>query len=237
MRRDLKKVAALMIILGLAVARVPMGQDLQQMIQQKAAALKQSVADNRAALQQYSWIEKTELSLKGEVKNTKVESCQYGPDGEVHKTPISVPPPPEKKRGLKGKVIEKKTGEMKEYMERATSLVGRYVAPSPEKIQAVISAGKASLSQAGPGAMQLIFRDYVKTGDSVTFTVDSAAKVIRQLTVNTYLDEQDKDAISLTVNFQTLPDGTNYTASKMMNVAAKNIVVNIQNMDYKKLAQ
>jgi len=153
-----------------------------------------------------------------------------------YKRPLSVFPPPEKKRGLKGRVIEKKTGEMKDYMERAISLVGRYVPPSPENIQAVLSAGKASLSQAGPGAIQLTFRDCVKAGDSVTFTVDSAAKIMRQLAVNTYLDEQDKDAISLTVDFQTLPDGTSYTARKVMNVAAKKIVVNIQNMDYKKLA-
>ena len=84
------------------------------------------------------------------MKSTKVDSCQYGPDGKVQKSPVSTPPPPEKKRGLKGKVVAKKTGEMKEYMERAIALIGRYVPPSPEKIQAVLGAGKASLSQAGP---------------------------------------------------------------------------------------
>jgi hypothetical protein len=171
------------------------------------------------------------------VKSTKVDSCQYGPDGKVQKTPVSAPPPPEKKRGLKGKMVAKKTGEMKDYMERAIALIGRYVPPSSDKIQAVLAAGKASLSQAGPGAMQLIFKDYVKSGDSVTFTVDSAAKVIRQLAVDTYLDEQDKDAISLAVNFQTLPDGTNCTAGKVLTVAAKQIVVSIEDNNYRKLAQ
>lgn len=71
----------------------------------------------------------------------------------------------------------------------------------------------------------------------MTFTVDSAAKVIRQLAVNTYLDDQDKDAISLEVNFQTLPDGTNCTAGKALKVAAKNIVVNVENSNYKKIAR
>jgi hypothetical protein len=236
MKRSLIKVVALGFATSLIVVVMLYGQDLKQMLQQKAAALKQSAAQNQAALRQYSWIEKTEISLKGEVKSTKVEACRYGPDGKVQKTPVSEPPPPQKKRGLKGKVVAKKTGEMKEYMERAVSLIGRYVPPSPEKIQAVLAAGKASLSQAGPGAMQLIFKDYVKPGDAVTFTVDSAAKVIRQLAVNTYLDEQDKDAISLAVNFQTLPDGTNCTAGKVLNVAAKNIVVNIVDNNYQKTA-
>jgi hypothetical protein len=49
-------------------------------IQQKAAAAKEAAARNKQARRSYSWITTTELSLKGEVKNTKIESCQYGPD-------------------------------------------------------------------------------------------------------------------------------------------------------------
>jgi len=237
MKRNWMKVVALGFATSLIFVVMLYGQDLTQMIQQKAAALKQTVAQNQTALRHYTWIEKTQLNLKGEVKSTKIESCQYGPDGKVQKTPLSTPPPPEKKRGLRGRIVEKKVDEMKDYMERAISLIALYVPPSSEKIQAVLAAGKASLSQAGPGAMQLIFKDYVKPGDAVTFTADSAAKVIRQLAVNTYLDEQDKDAISLTVNFRTLPDGTNCTAGKVLNVAAKKIVVNVEDTNYKKLAQ
>ena len=36
--------------------------------QDKAAAIKQSLAENQAQLRQYTWIETTEISLKGEVK-------------------------------------------------------------------------------------------------------------------------------------------------------------------------
>ena len=205
-------------------------------LQQKVAALKESVAQNQKALRQYDWIQKTQISLKGEVKSTKVEACRYGPDGKVQKTPVSEPPPREKKRGLKGKVIEKKVDEMKDYMERTVSLIERYVPPSPDRIKAVAAGGGTSLSQAGPDAIQLQFKDYVKSGDAVTFTVDKAAKTIRQLSVNTYLDEQDKDAISLTVDFQTLPDATNYAARKVLNVAAKKIVVNIVDSNYQKTA-
>ena len=57
---------------------------------------------------------------------------------------------PEKQRGLKGKVIAKKTGEMKEELESAAALVHQYVPPSPDKIQVVMNAGTASLAQAGP---------------------------------------------------------------------------------------
>ncbi|HET6961167.1 MAG TPA: hypothetical protein VFJ27_01655, partial [Terriglobia bacterium] len=55
----------------------------QQMIQEKVAALKQSLAQNQAALKQYSWTESTEIRLKGEVKKREQKECHYGPDGKV----------------------------------------------------------------------------------------------------------------------------------------------------------
>src|SRR3972149_8074818 len=117
----------------LALAVSAAGQDMQQ----KRPAAKEAAAKNQQALRAYSWITKTELSLKGEVKNTKIESCKYGPDGKVQKTELSEPPPPqEKKRGLKGKVIAKKTGEMQEELKASAALVHSYVPPAPEKIQA-----------------------------------------------------------------------------------------------------
>ena len=211
-------------------------QELTQLIQQKVGALKQSVAMNQQALQQYSWIQNTQLSLKGEVKSTKIEQCRYGPDGNVQKTQLSEPPEQKKKRGLRGKIVENKTEEMKDYLERSVSLIERYVPPSPDKLQAVVAAGKAALSQAGPGAIQLQFRDYVKSGDALTFTLDTAGKTIRKVDVDTWLDDV-KDKVSLAVDFQTLPDATNYAASKTLNVAAKEIVVKIVSSNFQKLAK
>jgi len=226
--------------LGFVLCLITMGhsgaQDLKQMIQEKAAALKQSVVVNQQQLMQYSWIDKTELSLKGEVKNTKLESCQYGPDGKVQKTLLTEPPKESGKRGLRGKIVENKTGEMKDYMERAIKLIGRYVPPSPDAMQAVLDAGKTSFSQSGPDAVQLIFKDYVLPGDSYMFTLDAASSVMRRLDVNTYLDKPE-DMVTLAVEFQTLPDGVQSMAKKVLNASAKKIVVTITSSDYKKLAK
>jgi hypothetical protein len=134
-------------------------------------------------------------------------------------------------------VVEKKTDEMKDYMERVVSLIGRYVPPSPELIKADVAGGNTSFSPQGPGVIQLQFKNFVKSGDLVSFTLDTAAKAIRQVKVDTYLDDQDKDKVALQVDYQTLPDGTNYAATKNLNVAAKQIVVNITANNYQKLAQ
>src|SRR5512141_1552317 len=57
-------------------------------VQAKAAELKQSLGANQKALQQYTWVETTEVSMKGEVKKTEKKECRYGTDGKVIKTDL-----------------------------------------------------------------------------------------------------------------------------------------------------
>ena len=79
--------------LGLVLAMLPStqarGQDAKEVLQQKLGQVKQSMAENQARLRQYSWVETTEVSLKGEVKKREQKQCQYGPDGNVQKIPLS----------------------------------------------------------------------------------------------------------------------------------------------------
>ncbi len=203
-------------------------------LQQKAAAAKQAAARNQQALRTYSWLEQTQLSLKGEVKNTKVEQCQYGPDGKVMKTELSAPPPEQHQRGLKGRVIEKKKEEMKEEMASATALIKTYVPPTPDKIQAAVSAGKIALSPAGPGVVAIKFSDYNLPGDSMILTFESEVKSLRKINVNTYLDDPS-NPVTLEVDLQTLPDGTNYPAIESLSLPGKEIDVRIQNSNYQKV--
>jgi len=60
-------------------------------LQQKLAAVKQSVAENQQRLHQYQWVETTQLTLKGDAKPPKQSMCQYGPDGTVQKTSMGPP--------------------------------------------------------------------------------------------------------------------------------------------------
>ena len=226
------------IVTGIALGAfallvVPAGA---QDVQQKLAAAKEAAARNQQALRSYSWIEKTELLLKGEIKNTKVDACLYGPDGKVQKTAIVEPPPPEKQRGLKGRVVAKKTGEMKEELESAVALVQQYPPPEPEKMQAVMTAGTASLAQAGPGFAALKFPGYAKAGDALTLTFESAVKTLRQLEVNTWLDKPD-NPVTLKVTMQALPDGTSHPGNVTLSIPSSKIEVRITKSNYQKLAQ
>jgi hypothetical protein len=208
------------------------GQDLQQ----KAAAAKQAAAQNQKALRGYSWLEKVELRLKGEVKSTKVSACRYGPDGKVQKTPVVEPPPPEKKGGVRGRIVEKKTGEMKAELEAAAALVHQYVPPSPEKMQAVMGAGGVSLAQAGPGVVSLKLAGYVKAGDSLALTFEQAIKSLKRIDVTTWLNAPS-EPVSLRVAMQSLPDGTDYPGAITLAIPASQIEVRITNSNYQKLTR
>ena len=217
------------IALVATVPAVPQNAELQQ----KLAALKQSMAENKQKLRQYQWIETTQLTLKGDAKPPTKNSCLYGPDGQVEKTPIG--PPPEQPSGgrMKQKIIAKKKAEMKDYMQDVKSVLNMYVPPDPQKMQAAYQAGKLSLNPV-PGAVNLVFTDYAQPGDKMTLTFDTAAKKITALNINTYMG-QEKDAVKLQVQMGSLPDGTNYVQQTVLSATAKQLVVTTTNSNYQKL--
>src|SRR5580692_7785955 len=179
----------------LAVALPSMAQNGE--LQQKLAAVKQATAENKQRLHQYQWTETMQLTLKGDPKPPSANLCQYGPDGQVQKTPIG--PPPEQPSGgrMKQRIIAKKKEEMKDYMGDVKALLSQYVPPDPQKMQAAYQAGNVSLNPAG-GVMNLIFTNYAQPGDKMTLTFDTAAHKIVSVSVNTYMGEE-KDAVTLQV--------------------------------------
>jgi hypothetical protein len=231
MKRTLIGFAVAGVALVAVAARPANAQDLQQ----KLAVVKQAAAANQQALRSYTWLEKTELSVKGEVKATAVDSCRYGPDGKVAKTPVVQPPPPEKKRGLKGKIVAKKTGEMKEELQATAALIQEYVPPAPDKIQVVMNAGTASLAQAGPDLVAFTFPGYVKQGDALTVTFDKAITGLRQIDVKTWLEKPEEPAM-LRVVMQSMPNGITVPGSIVLSIPASKLEVRITKSNYQKLA-
>ncbi|MGC1417612.1 MAG: hypothetical protein WA817_20145 [Candidatus Acidiferrum sp.] len=218
-----------------AISFLAMGQAIAQtsQLQEKVAAVKQSAAENKQRLQQYQWIETTQLTLKGDAKPASTNLCRYGPDGQIQKNLVSPPPEPPSGGRMKQKIIAKKKEEMKDYMGDVKSLLSQYVPPDPQKMQQAYQAGKVSLNPAG-GVVNLIFKDYAQPGDQMTLMFDTAAHKIISLNVNTYLGEA-KDAVTLQVQMASLPDGTNYAQRTVLNATAKQLVVTTTNSNYQHL--
>lgn len=209
----------------------------------RAAALKEALAKNKAALGQYSWLETTDITLKGEQKKQEQKQCRYGADGKVIKTPVpgaAAPEPqqaePSRRRGggaVKKAVVSNKIDEMKDYMEKVKALVQQYVPPDPQKIQSVQAAGNLALAPSSDGAT-LTLKDYAKPGDSMVLGLDAKGTAIRSFSVKSYVEKPKDDDVTLSVTYAALPDGTSYPQRTVLDVAAKKIGVTVTNSGYQK---
>jgi len=206
-------------------------------MEQRVAALKQSIAESQARLRKYEWVETTIVSLKGEEKDRKQQRCYYGTDGKVQKILLDEEKaaPPSGGR-LKQRVVQKKTGEMKDYMESAGALIQQYGPPNPADIDSAKKRGKVVIKPGQDGRVRLEFTDYIKPGDLLAVDIDAAANRLLGLNVNTYLDKAE-DAVTLSVGFAALPDGTNYNAQTTLEAKAKNITVVVQNSGHRPVGQ
>jgi hypothetical protein len=216
------------IIVVPALAQMGGGGELQQ----KMAALKQSVAENQQRLHGYQWTETQAFTLKGEPKPSRQFVCSYGPDGKVHRNLISPPPEPPSGGRMKQKDNEKKKEEMQDYMEGVRMLLSLYVPPDPLSLQQAFDKGNVSLSLfPGEQDKSFVFKNYAQPGDQMRITFDSVAKKIMSMTIDTYMDNP-QDVVALQIQFARLPDGTNYAQQAVVNANAKHLVVTVITSNY-----
>jgi hypothetical protein len=218
------------MVLLFAFANLTLAQ--QPTVQERVLALKASIAASKAILKRYEWVETTVVSVKGEEKSRQMNSCYYGVDGKEQKIPLTAPPPEERRRGIRGRIAERKKEELTDYMKEAIALVKQYVPPDAANIQAAKDAGNVSLSPLSDQRVRLTFTDYIKSGDSLALVVDLANNRPLEAKVSTYL-EKEKDAVTLDVTFSTLPDNATYPSTIALEAKAKDLTVSVQNSGYR----
>jgi hypothetical protein len=208
-------------------------------LQQKIAEVKQAMATNKQMLAQFSWTEQDVISLKGEEKKEELFNVHLGPDGKPQKTPVdpnSMSDDDRKRRGLRGRIIEKKTEEYKEYAESIKTLIQQYVPPDKDKLQQAYQQGNVMIGgEAGnPGEYRLVISNYVKQGDTMTLVMNKAQKDLVSLSISTYLSDPS-DAVKVNVQFDRIPGGPNHISSETINGVSKQLTIAIQNSNYQQL--
>jgi hypothetical protein len=231
-------------ILGCAVAIISMtplvvlparAQDPQ--FEQKLSDIKAAMAANQQMLGQYIWQEQETISVKGNVKDTRIYQVRLGPDGKQQKTEIS----DEKAQSgghegrLKKHIIEEKQEEFKEYGQSIGALAKQYTQSDPGRLEQARAQGNISLRPEGAdGTISLVIQNYVKQGDSLTLTVDKQTHGPLSATISSYLNDPS-DAVQITAQFSRLPDGTNHVSSVEINGVSKHLTVAEQNSNYQHL--
>jgi len=221
-------VACLVVLTGkMAIAQNPQ-------MEEKVMAITEAQRANKQKLTQYTWQETQTISIKGNVKDTKVYEVQMGANGQPMKNEIGN----EKAQSgghegrLKEHAVEKKTEEYQQYGQELGALAKQYTTPDPDRLTQAKQQGDIAL-QPGAGAVSLVIKNYVKPGDSVTMTINEQTHSPQSLQVSSYLDDP-KDAVTISAQFAQLPDGTNHVATTQIDGVSKQLTINTQNSNYQR---
>jgi hypothetical protein len=219
---------------SMLLTAVPRAAGQNPQVQEKLADIKQASAANKQALAHYSWQEQETISLKGEIKDTKLYEVQMGPDGQQQKTELNNEQAQQGGREgrLKKHVVEKKTEEYQQYGQDIAALAKQYAPPDPQRLQAAFSEGNVSAQSGGePGTVNLVIKNYVKPNDSMTIGFNRAQKAIETVHVASYLNDPS-DEVTISAQFAQIPGGPNHVASTLVNGVSKQLTVATQNSNY-----
>jgi hypothetical protein len=206
-------------------------------VQARLAEVKQSIARNKAALAHYSWTEQDIISLKGEEKKEELFQVQLGPDGKPQKTNLDpgMSDDERHRRGLRGRIVEKKVDEYKEYAASMKNLMQQYVPPDKALLDQAYHNGNVMIGPTGtPNEVRLVISNYLKPQDSVTVVYDKATKRMLSMNIASYLGDPS-DAVKLNISFSSLPDGTNHVSGLVIDGVQKQLSIAVTNTNYEKI--
>ena len=204
----------------------------------KAAA---TIKANALALKGFTYQQRVQLQLKGETKKVTLNQMSYDMNGNEQKTLLSEQPSadssPQQSSGgrggrLKQKVVAKKTGEFKQMMGEIAALVKSYTQLPPDVLQGALKQGSLSQGQGDmQGAIQIQMRNVIRQGDSLTLWIDQNALLFRRAVIATVYEG---NPVTTTANYAMLPTGQVYMAQSILNYPKKQVVVEIDNMNYQR---
>lgn len=228
----------LMAINSLSVGAVfeptfPQGMNPEQV----AGAIKA----NAQALKAFSYQQRMQLQLKGETKKVTLTQMSHDLNGNLQKTQLSEDPPPDAPqqssgggRGgrLKQRIVAKKTGEFKQMMGEIVDLVKSYTELPPQQLQASLKQATFSPGEGDmAGSVQIVMRNVIQSGDSMTIWIDRTAMLYRRAVIAT---TYEGNPVTTTANYAMLPTGQVYMSQTTVDYPKKQVVVELDNMNYQR---
>jgi hypothetical protein len=203
----------------------------QSMEPAKVAA---AIQANAQALKKFVWQQRTQIQLKGETKKVILKQMNYDSNGNLQKTQLSEQPDSSQSQPsggrLKQRVIAKKTDEFKDMLEGIAALVTSYTEIPHDQLQANLqkasfSAGQSDMS----GSVQIQMSNVLQGGDTFTIWIDRQAMLFRRVSINTSYEQKP---LTVQANYAMLPSGQVYMRQAIVNYPAKQVVVQMDNLNY-----
>lgn len=201
------------------------------------AQVKQNLETSAKNLRGYEWIETTTIYKGGEAKSQTQQQCYYDVNNKLVKVQIGESSGgDDKQRGLRGRIVENKKEEISSYVKQCVAKVHEYIPPAPAKLQTLYGAGKASIQVLEPNKkFRMDFQDYVQPGDRLGIAIDKEKNMLSSINVGTYVEKAD-NKVNFSMQYASLPDGTQYAAETVMDLPSEGLKVVIKNDGFKKAA-
>ena len=183
---------------------------------------------NAALMRQYSWTSRTEVIDQGQVKDLRIDTVNYGPDGQLQRSTMNDQSAPLPMGFLIRRIAEIERQKVEQYLGGLRGLLEQYTLPTAGNVQDFMNRAKATGPDAN-GLFEMTGQNVVSPGDTFTLFVDPATRHPRKVQVSTTFQG---DPVSLTATFKTLPTGLNHVAYAEVTVPAKQLSVQVQNFDY-----
>jgi hypothetical protein len=208
------------------VAQDAANQSLRAGIAAKVTALRQA---NAAAMQQYTWDQRTEVLEDGVVKDTRVELVNWV-NGQYQKSLVSDQGPSLPRFGLRKRIAEEKQKEMKEYAAGLKSLLQQYTLDSSPQLLAFYNKAQVSGPDAS-GLLALSGGSVVTPGDSMTLWINSTThKAAKAFIATNY----QGNPVTMNATFNTLAAGLSYMNYCDIQIPAKALELQVSNFNYNK---
>ncbi len=219
--------AGLAVALGAcpsASAQDAANQALRAQVAEKVTAARQA---NTAAMQQYTWDQRTELLEDGTVKDTRVDMVNWV-NGQYQHSLVSNEGPSLPRFGVRKRIAEAKQKEMQQYLSGLKALLEQYTMGTSPQLLGFFN--KASVS--GPDATGLIALSggsVVAAGDSLTIWVNATThKAAKAFVATTY----QGDAVTMNATFNVLASGLSYMNFADIQVPGKQMEIQVSNFNY-----
>jgi len=194
-----------------------------------------TIKANAQALKSFSHQQRMQLQLKGDTKKVTLSQITYDMNGDQLKTQLSEEPPVDAEPSggrIKQRIVARKKGEFKDMMEEIDALVKSYTELPHQQLQASLKQATFSQGEGDmAGSVQILMRNVIQSGDSMTIWIDRTAMLYRRAVIAT---TYEGNPVTTTANYAMLPSGQVYMAQAILSYPKKEVVVEIDNSNYQK---
>lgn len=186
---------------------------------------------NAALMQNYTWNSRTELFMKGELKDTRIDQVQYGPNGQLQRTELNNESTSHPRGFLRKRIAEDKKKELEQYLQGLRGLLEQYTLPTAGKVVDFMGSANVTSEQSPNGTTLLKMQGsgVVVPGDTLAIWADASTHKMRKVQITTFYEG---GAANLTATYKTKPNGLTHMAMAEIDLPDKQISLQIHNYDY-----